>query len=196
MPTRKYSADKKLAQISKGLERIRRALLDEYPAMPVGVHVHLNRDGSIDGELLVEAIPRGESAHRVLIKAQAGAKPIAGVWISVGARFTASGTMRPKEEGRSWAVVQGTDYQKNKGMLQVQVFYQRAHDFKRKGKKQKEHDRTAINFTTGRRIIGKISDKYGDKKPAQVFIRLHWNAENRKPGRGITRAGKIKPRDE
>jgi hypothetical protein len=119
--------------------------------------IHVNKDGSIDAELsMVEK--RGMKPRDLFIKARESLpSQMAGVWISSGARFSAT-----KDE---------ENYHRFKGMQQAQTHYQKFTTPKR-----------ALNILTGQIVSERIEKKHR-KKIDRAFVRFHWNQMGKKPGR-------------
>jgi hypothetical protein len=128
--------------------------------------IHINKDGSIDAELsMVEK--RGMKPRDLFIKARESLpSQMPGVWISSGARFSAT-----KDE---------ENYHRFKGMQQAQTHYQRFTTPKR-----------ALNMLTGQ-IVSERIEKKQRKKIDRAFIRLHWNQADTKPGRQAGRKDRKK----
>jgi len=119
---------------------------------------HSNRDRTADGEIRVN-LPRGVSAHQALLRLEEslpGYRSLPGFWISVGVRFM------PTERFE--------DYEQFMGMVNVGAYYQK-------------YFRKASNFVTAKDKIAKAMQRVARRKPSQIYARLHWNPQNRKPPR-------------
>lgn len=120
-------------------------------------YIHVNKDGSIDAELSVLGKRGVQSDDLFYAIEEAIPSQAPGLWVSTGARFSAS-----KDED---------NYSRYKGLQQVQAFYQRYTRPKR-----------AINVLTGRTVARRV-EKRQKRKIESAFVRIHWNQLNEKPGR-------------
>lgn len=122
--------------------------------------VHVYKDGSVDGEIVV-AVERGKQVEDVAddIKNALGAAGFSGdVWVSMGLRY----------------IIQKDDeiYRKNKGMNEVGVNFQRA-----------IRSNIAEEFLILTKKVAKGLKKKYRRKAAMVFVRFHWNPDNKQPSR-------------
>jgi hypothetical protein len=122
--------------------------------------VHVNKDGTIDGELRVY-VRRGEDPEEVLTDIENAIGNVPNTWISTGVRFASRG-----EEDL---------YTKFQGMSQAQTYYQRNVPSKSK-----------FNFEGGRVIVTRLKQR-GRRKPQQVFVRFAWNPEGTQPSHPLKR---------
>lgn len=124
------------------------------------LRVHENRDGTVDGEMVVSELPRGLSAKDVLDAASETQVPIAYGWLTTGIRFA--------DEAR-----EHDHYRRHRGMVEAFAHAQRATQAK-----------IDINIATATdRILRGMSKKFRGTKPRQIVFRVHWNPENRRPKR-------------
>ncbi len=123
------------------------------------LYSHVNRDDSIDGELKVNTI-RGISSKHLFMAVEAGFPGRSGlslIWISVGVRFSYQNEDDP--------------YTRYKGHSQIQTNYRRYTAAKK-----------ALVFLTAR-VIAERVEKRSRRKIDHLFVRLHWNPDNRQPKR-------------
>lgn len=125
--------------------------------------VHLNKDGTVDGELRVRP-KRGQEVTRIFLRMEENTKPMSAgktdTWISAGTRY------KPREKEEFYIRFMGmsqanTNYSRNKGTFR------------------------ATNLVGAREIHERMADR-GRRKPEQVIMRVHWNKDNKQP----TRKGK------
>jgi len=151
--------DDAYARIKKAIDYFQKKM--QGFGFDVGVQIQQNRDDSIDAESTVLSIPRGVTALTTLIRMEKSTKRIGpkalpkGTWISIGFRWT----FRDEKEL----------YKRYKGMVTAGAFPQRA-------TKQK----VPINYATARKIARNV-EKKRRVKPGQIYLRLHWNLEDKRP---------------
>lgn len=121
--------------------------------LDITVNVVTNRDQSVDAELLVRVIPRGVRVEDVVTAIERYAEPIEDT-------FVTNGIIYP---------VKGDDpiYIFNAGMSQAETYYQKSSELPE-------------NFGTVREIIHNM-EKAGRRKAERLFIRYHWNPEDKNP---------------
>ena len=144
------------------------------------VRVHANRDGTVDGELLVPDIPRGlrvlaifSAIHQAMLQAMRdlrirslNTKELT-LWISNGIRrVTSFNPTRDKEDE-----IEEFHYERWRGRVGAGTYYQRA-----------TVPKLATNFDTAIDIERNMRGKRR-RKAEQVYTRLHWTPENKKPTR-------------
>lgn len=148
----------------KRIEEAKEAIkerLDKTAAEVGGkVRVHVYKDGSIDGEVSIE-VPRGQSASDLFLDIESAFKKQSlgkGFWISTGERH----------------VIVGDEeiYRRNKGMNEVAVYYQRM-----------TPSNIGETMLIARRNVTKGMEKKYRRKAQTVFVRIHWNADDKKPKR-------------
>ena len=144
--------------------RISARLEDAKSKLPEGfagkVIMHAYVDGSVDGELYVK-VPEGEhqgDAAWALNQAMGTMEVGNRYWIAEGARFT-------HKKGEEW-------YRKHGGLNQTETNYQRAIST----------NLPEINLILRKKMLTGLKEKYG-REAHSVFIRLHWNPENKQPKR-------------
>lgn len=133
--------------------------------------LHVNRDGSIDAEIVVPS-QRGKPTKELYQDVEEILpRRVPGVWISAGARFSA----RRDED----------NYTRFKGLEQVQTYY-------RKWDRETKKALVLITMHDTRRGVATRVEKSQKKKVDAAFIRLHWNQQNSKPGREDARLDRRK----
>jgi len=127
----------------------------------VTLYTHINADGSVDGELRITEIPEDLPIREALIVLTEGnpIKTFKGLWSSMGVRFSDI----PEAE-------LSTNYTRFRGLNQESTYYART------SVKALDHQRTIVQ-----RIVDGL-ENFGFPRPQQIYVRLHWNKENRKPG--------------
>lgn len=153
-------------------ERIDRALTEAQADLKSrGIdarrYLHVNRDGSIDAELYLP-VPRGRKAQDMYLDIQEATpkQMTGGIWLSAGARFAAT-----HDED---------NYHRFKGLQQVQTH------FRRYTWQAKPNVLATMSVPPSPRQRGGIvalAEKSQRRKMDSIFVRLHWNAEGRKPYR-------------
>lgn len=154
-------------RIKKALDRAKQRIKEEgivgfYP--DVSVRVHENKDGTVDGEILVKDIPRGLTVKDVFISLEEFLpKRIPKTWISNGIRrFTSFNPRLDKDEE-----IDIHGYDRWRGRVGAGTYYQYA------GNPQK----MAINFDTALDIDRNMRGRRR-RKAEQVYTRFHWNPQN------------------
>lgn len=127
----------------------------------VTLYTHVNADGSVDGELRITDIPESLPIREALIVLTEGnpVKTFKGLWSSIGIRFHDI----PGEE-------LGKNYVRFRGLNQESTYYARS---------------SIPTLDHQRSIVQEIVDnmgKAGLAVPVQIYVRLHWNKANKKPG--------------
>jgi hypothetical protein len=165
------STKKKVEEISNALEATRRDFAKLHPNVPSSVRVHINSDGSVDGELRLDGIPKKlrtptlslhleKAARKNIVRLKAGKNvgmKLTETWMQGGVIFGRKGIAEPDA------------YTRFKGMLMTRSFWRR-----------NTHRTFPIIFRTHRQIIENLA-KHKREKPVQMFIRLHWNKKDEKP---------------
>lgn len=161
----------------KAYEKIKKALdaakltLDENGILHLGkvfaidsvVRVHENKDGTVDGELLLRDIPKGLPVRRIFIAMSRVIKRIPKVWVENGVRrFTAFNPRLDKEEE-----IEVHNYERWRGMVAVGTYPTLNH---------------AASFETAKYINQKMRGKRR-RKAEQIYTRLHWNRRVFQPER-------------
>ena len=118
----------------------------------------VNADMSVDWELRF-AIPKGVDLDDFTTDLANALRPAAHSWIATGVRFEAGKMTREEWE----------KYERRRDMLQVHAHYQAM----TKGK-------IATNVL-GLQTIMETMRTRRRRKPREVFVRVHWNMEGRKP---------------
>ena len=167
-------ADATEAQIRDMLDKARSGLtstketanLEIKRPLDVLTRIHVNRDKSIDSELTI-IVPRGMSPRRMIVALERYTSKIPDTWVSVGVRVPP----RPEEtvSGLFVDLKSHKPKKRGKGAYQAGTYYQHS-------------DSQKYNFATGRKIVSNFANA-GRRKPEQVYIRIHWNPDNRKPTR-------------
>ena len=122
--------------------------------------VHVYRDGTIDGELMVR-VPygiSGDETSRELEEAFGHREVHPNIWIQTGVRYSIH-----------------TDdivYRKFQGMNEVNVYYQRS-----------VRTNVANVFVIQREAQLKGMSQVHGRKAEMIYVRLHWNKENARPER-------------
>ena len=121
--------------------------------LDISVSVVTNRDQSVDAELLVRVVPRGVKVEDIVTAIERYAEPIDDT-------FVTNGIVYP---------VKGDDpiYIFNAGMSQAETYYQKSSELPE-------------NFGTVRDIIRNM-DKLGRRKAEKLFLRYHWNPDEKNP---------------
>lgn len=200
---------KDLKRAEKAAEQQRFALNGVGDALALGgkvsvsVHVHKNRDATVDGELRLSNIKRGYRINDLLTdisifmhgdpKHPSEFKLPPDHWISTGALTDWGGTKadwdaeykrhlkrgKTEDEARYLANAAASPLPRYRGQARFALFPQRA-------------DRLPENlFRAQQSYLGEEArDKQGHifgrgkrSKPTEILIRTHWNPQNRRPGR-------------
>jgi hypothetical protein len=127
----------------------------------VTIYTHINSDNTVDGELRITDVPEDVPIRIALIALTENqpVKTIPGLWTSIGLRF----------EDIPGAEL-GKNYTRFRGLNQESSYYGRA------SKDLMERQRL---------IVQSISTKMeasGIPRARQIYIRVHWNKMNVKPG--------------
>lgn len=149
--------DEAYATIKARLEDAKKDLPEGYEGK---VLIHAYADGSVDGELYV-LVPEDDyqgNATWDMQKAFGDASVGRQYWISMGARYII------KEDDEI--------YRRNRGLNQAQANYQRA-----------VPTNIAEQDLVLRKKILKGMKKRFKREAHSIFIRLHWNPENKQPKR-------------
>lgn len=151
------SQEEAYAEIQARLEAAKQDLPEGYSGR---VLLHAMADGSVDGELYV-LVPEDDYQGNVnwdMQKAFGDESVGRKYWISMGTRYT----------------VEADDeiYRRNRGLNQVQTNYQRA---------------TGTNIAEEglllrKKLLPGMKKRY-KREAHSIFIRLHWNPENKQPKR-------------
>lgn len=146
-------------------EMIRKLLVQAAASIPdlePRIIVEKNADGSIDGEVLIRDIPTGRDPKEICDRVNLSLPRVDGLWLSVGYRMSPEKQLSPERYGRV------------KGMNQIEL-YPRSMRYK---------GTAFLAATTGDEkhpgILENIHEKLKDT-PVQMFVRIHWNPENRSP---------------
>ncbi len=116
--------------------------------------IHKNKDGTIDGEVRIRP-KRGQLVDDIFLDMELASKPVSNTWVSTGIRY------KPREDEEF--------YVKFQGLSQAGTYYQ-----------QNTKKNLPANFTTIS-VINEHMQARGRRKPEQVYLRLHWNKEDKQP---------------
>jgi hypothetical protein len=130
---------------------------------PLGVtiYTHVNSDGSVDGELRISELPDNLPAREALIVLTEGnpIKTFKGLWSSIGIRFSPIPDAELSE-----------NYTRFRGLSQESTYYARS------SIRALDHQRSIVQ------LIVENMGEAGLPKPSNIYVRLHWNKMNQKPG--------------
>lgn len=161
------------AKLESDFTVLQKELIDEDTTASDFI-VHLNRDGSVDGEFRV-FIKRGVTPRDALLILETYFQPRAETWVSVGVRIPP----RPQEKVTGQLVTKdGRPITRGKGIVEAGAYYQRSSRSGENFETVREGDGTKEN----KGIITNMADA-GRLKPTQVYIRVHWNKMDVKPTR-------------
>lgn len=147
-------------EIDKAKEAIKARLDKTADEVGGKVRVHVYPDGSIDGEISIDVV-KGQSASDLFLDVESAFKKQSlgkGFWISTGERHVI------QEDAEV--------YRRHKGMNEVAVYYQRA-----------TPSNIAETMLIARRNITPAMERKYKRKASTIFVRLHWNADDKKPKR-------------
>jgi len=157
VPVGMQSQEEAYASIQARLEDAKLRLPEGYSGK---VLMHAYIDGSVDGELYV-IVPEDEhqggtawAVNQAIGTDDLGKR----FWLSTGARFT-------HKKGEEW-------YRKHGGLNQTETNYQRAISA----------NFPEVNLLLRKKLLTGLKAKYG-REAHSVFLRLHWNPENKQPKR-------------
>lgn len=158
-------------RMKSALKQVQLEFKMENPNVPTKVRLHRNKDGSIDAEFRVEKLPRGYTPYQAFVDiADMFPSSLEGVWISNGLLHTDTAKSAEASADRRY-----------RGMLQAGTNYQRM--FPHTDNQGRKHrSKTAVNFQTAGDITENMKAHHR-KKASQVYVRLHWNKDNKKPTR-------------
>ena len=140
----------------------------DYP-FDTRIYTHVNKDGTVDGELRIENIPEDLPISEALVVLTEGNpfKTFKGLWSSIGIRFAEVAMEDMKER-----------YKRHRGLYQESTYY----------------GRSSVEMLNQQRataqLISENMEKYGFPKAEQIYVRFHWNKQNTKPGARYSRRPK------
>jgi hypothetical protein len=127
------------------------------------MRVVLNKDDTVDGQLTVYDIPRGKSIHDLLLDIAECAEALRNLdsaFMQVGIRWGAIGTDKPPESGD----------RRYRGLAEATTYWYRSH-------------RWADMWLYAVDMAKRVEAKTRNKKVETIFLRIHWNEQNRTPRR-------------
>lgn len=144
------------------------------------VHVVLNRDGTIDGQLTVWDIPRGTPIRQVLEEMQGCADALQnldGAFIQVAVRFA------PPAD-RYDDIETADDYKKLRGLIEALTYWYTSDHYQALWTYAQD---MSARIAGGQKVVikGRLKwkAKTTNRKIETIIIRVHWNTEGRKPSR-------------
>lgn len=123
------------------------------------IDVFVNADGSVDGQLRVRKLSQRADLKDLLLDLERilSDRRHPSTWMSIGFRF-------PHD-----VKVEARFYNRWRGMLQTQTYYQRMTDRK-----------MPVHFQTTRKLLRDMK-KHGRRVPKELFLSLRWNPGDVKP---------------
>ncbi len=141
---------------------LKQAQLDlRMKGLDSNVYLHSNRDGSVDAEIFVKSARKKYLLDLFSETRESLPIEMSGFWISTGARFE--------------AVRDEDNYARHKsGLVQAQTYYQKYTAAK-----------SPLNMLVGQKKVAEKIEKRQRRKVDGIFVRLHWNPTDSKPGRMV-----------
>jgi len=133
--------------------------------LDIKLYFHENADESVDGELRVMGIPDRVTPREIwTLLGEYGLETPRDFWISGGLRFGSTEDEELKDK-----------YTRYRGMNQVSSYFGRM-------------DQKRVNYTliTMNQIVENMENA-GRPEPQQLYLRIHWNKQNRTPAKRYDR---------
>lgn len=185
-------------------------MLDREGKVTTHVHVHRNRDGTVDGELRIGNIKRGYRITDLLtdVNIALGGDPTNPVdwalpghhWISTGGLTDWGGSMsewkaeydrhrragKSEAEARELASKASSPLPRYRGQSRVAVYPQRVQDRSSRTSNVTANILRAQEGFLGetfRDSRGRLRGRKNKSKPTEILIRVYWNHGGKRPGR-------------
>lgn len=157
-----YSVNHARDQIEALLRDAQSCVADKFGHVPY-MRVALNSDNTVDGQLTVYDIPRGLTVRAAIIQVNMCASALRNLdngFVQVGLRWGAVGTDKPPESGD----------RRHRGLAEASTYWYRAH-------------RWVDMWLYALDMAKRVAAKTRNKKIETIFLRVHWNEQNRTPRR-------------